>query len=437
LVAGSFSGIQGIGAINDTFSTANGFITVPQAGWSGVPKKGDVFTFVGTIGTSVDPNLPATIALTVNPQSLVANGSSTAALTSVVRDAYGNLVLPTTVDFSVSPSNLGSINLSRTLTVSGMASTLVTSSQGQQGYATLTASVVSANGATVASSVSIFFIIDGSKNMMVRIEGGPSIFVPAGSLPPNIMIEARKPSDAKAPGRPPTEDMSGKIDEANQMVEEGTTPDVVPLDIEDNVWQFTAWTDGQTYSGQFNDKGVQLRIPYPDEDPEDGIVDGTEVQAKWVKIFWLNDRKEPAEWEVVESELHAEVKEIWAWVPHFSVYALQGISPPIRDPKSLKYVAVYPNPFVLSEGNVLTFINLPNPFDVEFIRLYNLAGELVYEMTTNDVRLATVGNEYRGYSVAWDGRTRNGRKVASGIYIYVIKAKNEDKPKVGKVGVVK
>ena len=442
-IAGSLSGAQGSGEIDDTFSTDNGFITLPETAWSGDFKKDDVFTFVGVRGTIVDPNLPATMALTLNPQSIIANGTSSAALTTLVRDAYDNKVLPTVVDFSIIPTNLGIIDPKQALTSEGSTSTLVTSVSGEQGFATLTASTVGINGATVSSTIPIILFVDPEQDMMVKIEGGPAIFVPAGALPPNTMVDARRPSEVNDPDRLPVEDMREKIDDANLRAEEGTPADIVLLDMEDNVWQFNAWVDGQIYTGDFNDKGVQLHIPYLDDD-EDGIVDGTETHAKWLRVFWLNDEKDPVEWELVKSELHDEVKEVWAWVPHFSIYALNETEPEKKVPKNLEYVSVYPNPFVLDGSSELTFINLPQPSDIEFIHIYNVAGELVHEINQGDLSKdfqiigpRGSGNEYRGYHATWNGKTRNGRKMASGIYIYVIQAKGEDKPKIGKIGVVK
>ncbi|MEO8166777.1 MAG: FlgD immunoglobulin-like domain containing protein [bacterium] len=74
----------------------------------------------------------------------------------------------------------------------------------------------------------------------------------------------------------------------------------------------------------------------------------------------------------------------------------------------------YPNPF-----NPSTTIKFTVP---EFaaktqLRVYNIAGQLLWEKTLSDVQ---VGN----HEIVWNGESSNGTKVASGMYIYKLTAGN-------------
>ncbi len=82
----------------------------------------------------------------------------------------------------------------------------------------------------------------------------------------------------------------------------------------------------------------------------------------------------------------------------------------------LDLVVVYPNPFRVDDKakSLVTFKYLPG---TAVIRLYTLTGKLVRIIRKDDL----------GDSAAWDLRNRRGTRVASGVYIYVIKSGREEK----------
>ena len=85
----------------------------------------------------------------------------------------------------------------------------------------------------------------------------------------------------------------------------------------------------------------------------------------------------------------------------------------VSSPKEFKLEQNYPNPF-----NPETEIRyqLPNPSEVS-LSIYNLMGQ----------EIKTLINSYHSagfYSVKWDGTNNQGMKVASGIYIYIMRAGN-------------
>ncbi len=81
-------------------------------------------------------------------------------------------------------------------------------------------------------------------------------------------------------------------------------------------------------------------------------------------------------------------------------------------PKEFALFPNYPNPF-----NPSTTINyhLASSGNVE-LRIYNALGQLVRTIVSNQYQ------ETGKYSVRWDGRNAYGQQVASGIYIYRLKA---------------
>ncbi len=79
------------------------------------------------------------------------------------------------------------------------------------------------------------------------------------------------------------------------------------------------------------------------------------------------------------------------------------------------YIYVYPNPFRPGSGteydaDFITFANIP---DVDEIKIYSLAGEL----------LNTIRKEPDNGNVRWKPANRAGRRLASGVYIYHIHRK--------------
>jgi hypothetical protein len=94
----------------------------------------------------------------------------------------------------------------------------------------------------------------------------------------------------------------------------------------------------------------------------------------------------------------------------------EPIEPTAGPTADLLTVSVVPNPFRESEtwdhpgGNEVHFINLPSQAK---IRIYTVAGDLVRELTHNDV--------VRDFE-RWDLKNGNGKDVVSGIYMYRVEA---------------
>jgi hypothetical protein len=121
------------------------------------------------------------------------------------------------------------------------------------------------------------------------------------------------------------------------------------------------------------------------------------------------------EWEMVAGEhvLDKSGKNISVNIDHFSVYSLVSIR---ALENSLNNVMVYPNPYKpntsgpygsSSLGEGIVFDGLTQNANIS---IFNIAGELVAKFYEND-------GDGR---ILWNARNNGGRKVASGVYIYII-----------------
>jgi hypothetical protein len=108
----------------------------------------------------------------------------------------------------------------------------------------------------------------------------------------------------------------------------------------------------------------------------------------------------------VKTEINTGLRTITAIVNHLSVYQLIMVTPPT----DLSNVKVFPNPFYPNRSGegFITITGLPDKTTLTF---YTLSGQKVY-----DTRADSTGIAY------WDGMNSKEGKVASGIYLCVIKS---------------
>ncbi|MDI6780957.1 MAG: VCBS repeat-containing protein [bacterium] len=94
----------------------------------------------------------------------------------------------------------------------------------------------------------------------------------------------------------------------------------------------------------------------------------------------------------------------------------------------LKEMVVYPNPLSLAQGQTsFTFGQLPPNHPIR-IKVYNIAGELVYEKGQQ----LPVNN-----SLLWGAVNDNGDRVASGVYIFLIEDETNGDQRKGKIAVIR
>ncbi|MFW6129925.1 MAG: Ig-like domain-containing protein [Atribacterota bacterium] len=185
--------------------------------------------------------------------------------------------------------------------------------------------------------------------------------------------------------------------------------------IDNTVYNFVLYDEDQNiYSENFNND-VEISISYKDED-NNGLVDNyVATREDSLSIYWLNE--EDSLWVKVPSKVYKDENRVEATVPHFSVYGV--VSSAEYD---LSDAYAYPVPWVPNDGNDetgnlsdgITFANLSSKCE---IKIYTVTGELVNE----------INHTNGSYIEVWDGKTKDRKKAASGMYIYRIHNSKENK----------
>ncbi len=182
---------------------------------------------------------------------------------------------------------------------------------------------------------------------------------------------------------------------------------------------------GNWLSGSDFNSPVKIELYYNDTN-NNGFVDGTSppVYEDSLRIFTLNETLK--QWdELKDSKTDTIDNFVETNINHFSVFILIGKKSAVN----LDRVIVYPNPYKPGSG---TKYDRPEGivFDILTedvkIRIFNIAGELVFEHKTQNSR-----GRYE-----WKAINNSGNKLASGIYIYIITNENGDVKK-GKLAIIK
>ncbi|PIZ14489.1 hypothetical protein COY52_12445, partial [Candidatus Desantisbacteria bacterium CG_4_10_14_0_8_um_filter_48_22] len=163
-----------------------------------------------------------------------------------------------------------------------------------------------------------------------------------------------------------------------------------------------------------------VSMQYNDEDC-DGFIDGTGVSEDRLCAYYFSTSGWP-HWEKVATVVDKATKTCTFTTPHFSIFGLFGVAS-----ADLKTVKVYPNPCKSGSGGIydagkITFVNLTANAT---IRIYNLAGELVWEKANVSL------------SATWDLKNTSSAGVASGVYIYLIIDNLAGEKLAGKVAVIR
>ncbi|MBN2407506.1 MAG: hypothetical protein JXJ19_07395, partial [Elusimicrobia bacterium] len=189
------------------------------------------------------------------------------------------------------------------------------------------------------------------------------------------------------------------------------------------------FSNGEKFFG----KDITLTLPYSDDD-DDGVVDGTDIEAKNLKIFYLDEQNErwcPVNGTIKKGSMLKQVsvkkendeKIVTAKVDHFTVFALMAYAPA----EDLDSVIVYPNPFKPNDGLGHESIIFDGLTDNVKVRIFTVAGRLAREWE---------GDTAPWYQWEWDGKNDSGDDVASGLYIYVVTADGKEKAR-GKIVVIR
>lgn len=153
---------------------------------------------------------------------------------------------------------------------------------------------------------------------------------------------------------------------------------------------------------------VSIKLCYPDTD-NDGKIDGDNIPEKLAGLYWLNESS--GRWTPLPGAIRdTTAKCITAQTSHFSVYSIRVMTPYAA---SMADVKAFPNPCYFERSD-LSITGIPADAARPVISIYDTAGELVRVLKEGDGIDAS-------NSAVWNGRNSGGQKVASGLYIYVVK----------------
>lgn len=182
---------------------------------------------------------------------------------------------------------------------------------------------------------------------------------------------------------------------------------------------------------------VHLRIPYMTSDGSTLMTPGLIKENSLIirkldesGVEWIKPNTEKTQWVETESD------KVQIVTKEFSIWTVLAAAGTITN---LNNIVVYPNPFnardYIAAGHPppahVTFAFIPTT--TERIEIFNIAGERVRTLDRTDAtEFESDGTNIIG---KWDGKNDHGRDVASGVYLFWIRANGQ--VKVGKVAIIK
>ena len=109
-------------------------------------------------------------------------------------------------------------------------------------------------------------------------------------------------------------------------------------------------------------------------------------------------------WIVLDSSADAETRQVVGTTDHFSLFQIVAQAPGA----SVAEGFVFPNPFRPSQGH--TYLKLSNLPAGAHIKIFTATGRLLKELDADAA----------GQVLTWNGSDRDGRALASGVYLAVI-----------------
>jgi len=243
-------------------------------------------------------------------------------------------------------------------------------------------------------------------NTFVSGDGEMKIILDARTLKEDFFVEVSTSPLIDSPRRTNIIDANNKLDNDDDPFSFTLEPTVVEIEAFD--------ANGNPITDTFKIPAT-ITLSYEDNNPEDGIVDGTTpaLRKETLKVYWLNESH--SLWvKLSGSKVDSGSNRVSADTFHFSVFSLHG-----GGTADLSDAYAYPVPFIPSRGDTeITFTNI-SPLCT--IKIYTLNGELV----------RTIEHTSGATSYSWDVTNDRGDRLGSGVYLYLIKdAKNKKKGKL-------
>lgn len=189
-----------------------------------------------------------------------------------------------------------------------------------------------------------------------------------------------------------------------------------------------------------------IAIPYSQLDKDnDGIVDSSkgtqnEIKVANLRVYRLNEKYNPPFWQRLKdgtNSVDTVNKLVKAETKHLSYFCL---ATPGNAAEDLSNVVVFPNPFKpydnkAETGSYETGIIFTNLTPTAEIWIYTIAAELVKKH-----KLQGLSDDEKEGKWKWDVRNDAGERLASGVYVFVVKDENVKLGKdkfVGKLCVIR
>jgi len=247
-------------------------------------------------------------------------------------------------------------------------------------------------------------------NTFVSDGGKMKITLDAGTLKEDFFVQVNASPLEDSPRKKSIIDANKKLDMDDDPFSFNLEPTIVEIEAFD--------AQGNPITEPFEIPAA-IALLYEDSDPEDGIVDETSppIREETLAAYWLNEKN--SLWvKLPESAVDRKSNIVAASTFHFSVFSLHGVGT-----TDLSDAYAYPVPFLPSRGDsTITFTNIS---PVCKIKIYTLNGELV----------ATIDHTTGETSYPWSVTNDRGDRLASGVYLYIIK--NEKYSKKGKLIIIR
>jgi hypothetical protein len=265
-----------------------------------------------------------------------------------------------------------------------------------------------------------------NNTVILSVNPPARVFIPAGAMSSNYI-----PSSSTSPVESPIRAKASVIQAARRNLEATGNGFTFPVD--ERLWELTFQTENGPQQSALLSKPAVLTLPFPDENPRDGIVDGTEggrpVRVNTLAIWWLDE--DHGNWvRMPDPSINTQENTVTTPIRHFSVFAVMG--GPSFNPGDTH---AFPVPWRPSGGTAgsgagqsgtlsggITFNNLPS---LCTIHIYTLSGSRVKEINH------TSGTPQE----IWDVRSDAGEDLATGTYLWVVDGNGTKKS--GKLAVIR
>jgi len=119
--------------------------------------------------------------------------------------------------------------------------------------------------------------------------------------------------------------------------------------------------------------------------------------------------------EITSLSFDSTTLDLWIGTPNGLARLSSNVGPPVKE---VENVIAFPNPYIITDGSEELAFNYG---DDAIVRIYSVAGELVWENSIN---------------IRWNGNNQQGRAVAPGVYLFLLTA-NDGSTGKGKILLVR